>query len=55
MAEPAEYLMATEEAAAMQVPAQLGVLRSQHIWIGDTGASNHCTFSNLGFKNISQR
>ena len=53
MAEPAEYLMATEEAAAMQVPAQLGVLRSQHIWIGDTGASNHCTFSNLGFTNIS--
>lgn len=37
----------------MEVPATLQSLKSDHIWIGDTGASNHCTFSNIGLHNLS--
>ena len=35
----------------MEVPATLQSLKSDNIWIGDTGASNHCTFSNIGLHN----
>ena len=35
----------------MEVPATLQGLKSDDIWIGDTGASNHCTFSNIGLHN----
>ena len=41
----------TDLALAMSVPASLQILKSEDIWIGDTGASNHCTFSNIGIYN----
>ena len=37
----------------MEAPATLQSLKSEDIWIGDTGASNQCTLSNIGLHNYT--
>jgi len=59
-AAPTEYLAVNTsrlsiEVAAMEIPATMQALKSVDIWIGDTGASNHCTFSMEGMYNISHK
>lgn len=40
--------------AQMQFPADMKLLRSPHIWIGDTGASGHCTAHPVGGVNVRE-
>ena len=35
-------------------PGNLELLKSADIWIGDTGATNHTTFSKEGAKNVEE-